>query len=61
MKRRDLIKHLEAYGCIEIREGANHTIYINPSNDSSVAIPRHREINENLVKGICKTLGIPKP
>ena len=29
MKRRDLIRHLEQHGCEFLREGGNHTIYVN--------------------------------
>ena len=31
MKRRDLLKHLEAHGCVFVREGHGHTIYENPA------------------------------
>lgn len=29
MKRRDLIRHLEAHGCRPAREGRSHSIYEN--------------------------------
>ena len=29
MKRRDLLRHLEKHGCEFLREGGNHTIYVN--------------------------------
>lgn len=29
MKRKDLIRHLEAQGCELLREGGNHTIFVN--------------------------------
>ena len=29
VNRKDLIKHLEAYGCRFLREGARHSIYTN--------------------------------
>jgi len=29
MKRKGLIRHLERHGCEFLREGANHTVYIN--------------------------------
>ena len=29
MKRKDLIRHLEAHGCEFLREGGNHTVYVN--------------------------------
>ncbi len=29
MKYRDLIRHLETHGCDFLREGGNHTIYVN--------------------------------
>jgi LAO/AO transport system kinase len=30
MKRTDLIRHIEAHGCVFVREGGKHTIYKNP-------------------------------
>ena len=41
MKRRVLINHLESHGCRMLREGGNHTIYFNPANNQTSAIPRH--------------------
>ncbi len=32
MKRRDLIRHLEANDCCLLREGASHSIWENPKN-----------------------------
>ena len=45
MKRKDLIRHLEAHGCELLREGGSHTIYINRASRVSSSIPRHREVN----------------
>ncbi|MBD2602214.1 MAG: type II toxin-antitoxin system HicA family toxin [Chroococcales cyanobacterium metabat2.561] len=61
MKRINLIRHLETYGCEFLREGGNHTIYVNRVNQKSSAIPRHREINEFLTRKICRDLQIPEP
>lgn len=60
MKRRDLIKHLEENGCEFLREGGSHTVYVNKKKKKVSTIPRHREIDENLCKKICKDLGIKK-
>jgi predicted RNA binding protein YcfA (HicA-like mRNA interferase family) len=48
MKRRDLLRHLEQRGCALDREGGWHSIYHNPRNKRSVAVPRHREIIDSL-------------
>ena len=61
MKRINLIRHLENYGCEFLREGGNHTIYVNRVNQKSSAIPRHRKINEFLTRKICRDLQIPEP
>jgi mRNA interferase HicA len=61
VKRRELIHHLEENGCLFLREGGKHTIYYNPSNNRTSAIPRHREIVDILVVKICKDLEIPPP
>lgn len=60
MKRRDLIRHLEAHGCAFLREGGNHTVYVNPSKRKVSTVPRHPEINEDLVRKICRDLEIPQ-
>lgn len=61
MKRRDLIRHLETHGCEFLREGGNHTVYVNRALKKTSTVPKHKEINEFLVYKICKDLGIPKP
>ena len=60
MKRIDLIRHLESCGCILFREGRRHSVYKNLRNGNMTAIPRHREIKENLAKKICDDLGVPR-
>ena len=61
MKRQELIRHVEASGCRLLREGSKHSVYFNPENSQTTAIPRHREINEFLARKICHDLGIPEP
>ena len=41
MKRRDLLRHLEKHGCELLREGGNHTIYVNSRAQN---LPRFRDI-----------------
>ena len=61
MKRRDLIRYLEKNGCEFLREGGNHTIYVNRRAQRVSTVPRHREINEFLVRKICRDLEISPP
>lgn len=61
MKRVDLLRHLEALGCRLLREGANHSVYLNPAAKRTSTVPRHREINEYLARKICRDLGIAEP
>jgi mRNA interferase HicA len=61
MKRRDLIRHLEKYGCEFLRKGGDHTVYVNRREEKVSTIPRHREIDKSLCRKICKDLGITKP
>ncbi len=60
MKRLKLIKHLHKNGCELLREGGNHSWYINPENNRRSSVPRHREIHDILANKICKDLGIEK-
>src|SRR6266498_426872 len=39
MKRRDLIRHLEKYGCEFLREGGSHTVYVNRTTQKTSTIP----------------------
>jgi len=56
MKRRDLISKLEEMGYIFVRHGGKHDWYQNPITKISQAVPRHREIKEQLAKHIIKML-----
>ncbi len=61
MKRIDLIRHLELHGCEFLREGSNHTVYVNRLARKSTTVPRHREINDFLARKICRDLGVVEP
>ncbi|MGI9035265.1 MAG: type II toxin-antitoxin system HicA family toxin [Pyrinomonadaceae bacterium] len=61
MKLKDLIRHLRRCDCQLLREGGNHSVYVNRKSRKSTAIPRHREINDFLAAKICRDLEIPKP
>jgi len=56
MKRTKLIKELEKSGCILLRHGSRHDIYLNPSTGKKQPVPRHSEIDDHLVKHIKKYL-----
>lgn len=60
MKRVDLIREIEAVGCLLIRHGAKHDWYRNPKTGMSQPVPRHREIDEHLAKKIIRTLSDEK-
>ncbi|HQY94487.1 type II toxin-antitoxin system HicA family toxin [Caldilinea sp.] len=53
MKRRDLLKRLEALGSMLVRHGGAHDWYTNPETKQSQPVPRP---NENLAKSIIKKL-----
>ncbi|PKM08716.1 MAG: addiction module toxin, HicA family [Gammaproteobacteria bacterium HGW-Gammaproteobacteria-7] len=59
MKREELIRQLLAAGCLLLRHGGRHDIYLNPETGQKQPIPRHREIDDTLAKHIRKYLGIP--
>ena len=61
MKRRDLIRHLEAHGCVLLREGGSHSVYVNRLTGKVSTVPRHREINDFLARKICRDLEVPDP
>ena len=59
MKRRDLIRRIEADGARLARHGSNHDWYVNERTGKSQAVPRHREIKEWLAREIIKDLNTP--
>ena len=61
MKRHDLIRHLTDRGCEFIREGGRHSWWGHVESGRRSAVPRHREIDERLVRKICRDLGIEAP
>jgi mRNA interferase HicA len=61
MKRRDLLRYLMDLGCSLLREGARHSWWQHSSAGRRSAIPRHNEINDHLVRKICRDLGVPGP
>jgi mRNA interferase HicA len=61
LKRTELEKHLRAHGCQLYREGSKHSVWWNPANRKTSAVPRHREINSYTARGICRSLEIAEP
>jgi mRNA interferase HicA len=53
-----LLKHLRANGCELLREGAKHSWWWHPISRRRTAVPRHREVDNQLADKICKDLGI---
>jgi len=56
MKRTELIRTIEATGCVLICHGGKYDWYQNPTTKVSQPLPRHREIKETLAKHIIKML-----
>lgn len=56
MKRTDLERKLRMAGCYLKREGASHSLWVNPKTGVLEAVPRHNEIKEPLAKKILKSL-----
>lgn len=61
MKRRELIRHLAGHGCRLLREGARHSVWVNPNTGHKEAVPRHSEVDDFLARKICRTLSVPDP
>lgn len=56
MKRKDLVNLFEKNGWYLKRNGGNHDVYTNGKDTE--AIPRHKEVKENLAKAIIKRRGL---
>jgi mRNA interferase HicA len=59
MKRVDLIRTIEGFGCQLVRHGGKHDWYRNPATGVSQAVPRHREIKDPLSRQIIRMLRNP--
>ncbi len=60
MKRKKLLKYLTESGCYCLKEGGEHSIFLNPATRAKTTIPRHAELNDFLAEKICKQLGLTK-
>ena len=56
MKKTELEKKLRMAGCYLKREGASHSLWINPKTGVLEAVPRHKELKEPLARKILKSL-----
>lgn len=56
MKRRDLLKRVEAMGRVLIRHGKRHDWYQNPVTKAAQPVPRHVEIRESLASHTLRML-----
>ena len=58
MKRKEFVRCLVTDGCVLLRAGARHDIYMNPSTGKRQPVPRHTEIDNALARHIRKYLGV---
>jgi len=58
MKRKEFLGFLERQDCYLLRHGSRHDIYINPINGRKQPVPRHPEIDDQLVRHIKKHLAL---
>ncbi|MYA00993.1 MAG: type II toxin-antitoxin system HicA family toxin [Chloroflexi bacterium] len=59
MKRRELEKRIRKSGAVLVRHGSSHDWYRNLITGAYQAVPRHREIDEQLARKILKELRTP--
>ena len=60
MKLQAFIRQLEQAGCVFVRHGSRHDVYLNPANGQKAPVPRHREIADTLCEVIRKQLGLSR-
>ncbi|MEW6220097.1 MAG: type II toxin-antitoxin system HicA family toxin [Thermodesulfobacteriota bacterium] len=58
MRRAELLRILAQAGCMLLRHGARHDIYLNPATGQKQPVPRHGEIDDHLARHIRKYLGL---
>jgi mRNA interferase HicA len=57
VKRRELVKYLEANGFYVLREGSKHSIYTNGAK--TIPVKRHRSLDRIVANTLCKQAGLP--
>ncbi len=45
MKRREFVRRLKQEGCVLMRRGSHHDIYLNPNTGVRQPVPRHTELD----------------
>ena len=58
MKRRQFVRRLVRDGCVLLRSGSRHDIYLNPKTGQKQPVPRHSELDDALARHIRKYLGL---
>jgi len=61
LKRAELVRDLLENGCVLMRHGGRHDIFLNPLSGQKQPVPRHNEIDNALAKHIKKYLGLIRP
>ncbi|MCR4826179.1 MAG: type II toxin-antitoxin system HicA family toxin [Bacteroidales bacterium] len=60
MKKEKFLKHLRTFHCYPTgRQRGSHAQFKNMDNGYTTIVPMHNNIDDLLVKKICKQLGIP--
>ena len=59
VKRKDIVRLLEANGFRLIREGGNHSVFSN--GEKMVPVKRHNQFDRITANELCKQAGIGKP
>ena len=57
MKRKEFIRQLAKDGCVLLRPGARHDIYLNPSTGKKQPVPRHTELDSPAASPNAQALG----
>jgi len=58
VKQKAFLKELRKAGCIFLRHGSRHDLYLNPANGRKAPVPRHTEIKNSLCRLIREQLGL---
>ena len=56
VKRRELVRYLEANGFYLVREGSRHSIYTN--GNKTIPVNRHRSLDRITANELCKQAGL---
>jgi predicted RNA binding protein YcfA (HicA-like mRNA interferase family) len=53
-RHREVLEEMLSYGAVFVREGGNHTLYVNPRTGAPLSLPRHPYVSGGVARSLIK-------